>query len=252
MTPEEVISLGWKEEDDDSRDDPTQQFFYPTDPQYDKYIMSVSFVKKERNHTIMANKKVKTNFGEIEKLHKDETSRIIQTPEGPFYYKKDQPLTFGKKKVGKTHQAKAMKEYLESKIQFISPTPECFDGEKFPANFHGDELPLYKQITEQDIIEMLAVLDKESKETEEKRQIVLKIAAENRFHPSSRQPDDLSDMPPTDEDWQGIEDTYNEEKKEEKAEAEWITQIRNYCRENEILPTHLIEAHKMLQQIPDT
>lgn len=70
----------------------------------------------------------------------------------------------------------------------------------------------------------------------------------NPFHPSSRQPDDLDDMPLTDSLWQGIEDVYNEE----KAEAEWITQIRDYCRDNQILPTHLIEAHKMLQQIPDT
>lgn len=55
MTPEDVISLGWKERHNDSWKDPTQTFFYPTEPQYDQFIMSVSFVKKEMRHTVMIN-----------------------------------------------------------------------------------------------------------------------------------------------------------------------------------------------------
>lgn len=53
MTPEDVISLGWKEEHKNSRKDPTQTFAFPTDPQYDQYIISVSFVKKEKRHRVM-------------------------------------------------------------------------------------------------------------------------------------------------------------------------------------------------------
>lgn len=55
MTYKDVLSLGWKHQDHLRlvKDDPTQTFFYPADPQHDHYIMSVSFVKKEKRHTVM-------------------------------------------------------------------------------------------------------------------------------------------------------------------------------------------------------
>lgn len=48
----------------------------------------------------------------------------------------------------------------------------------------------------------------------------------------------------TDQDWQDIEESIQEE----RDEAEWIKQIRDYCKETGTLPTHLIEAHRELKR----